>query len=350
MTAREYITTILKDKDVLSKEEHTVCRSLMTAMTKEELTDMAESNTLDWYLQTQAEKILLESVSTKPIKEHNQRWSDYLLSMKSRKNVQASREKLRQGFDYYEWKAQKTILQYFLSNGLKTDRIWAFQKILDDFSIVADTSTKERKTWQDLILSLWQQYRDIKAAWVIVKHFQYDVIEANAELLSADCGYQPVALRLGVNPDYDIDVTRLTDIEQLYVIAKLHRPISDEYAESLFYLNMLSALSSRSEFMPRNASSIMSLNTVRIAVWCLGQLCKTDTIIRFYKCNCAFKASIEQLWTGEYDNGKFWDWVRNKLSEFFPYINHIQQSILEDMMSRNPALRELVESLNLKLA
>lgn len=348
MKPTDYIIELCSEKNELTKNDHAVCRALIAGMDAEERQRLLESGCLDWHLQNLIEVGEPRHTSQKV---RNKSWRKYLRQMRQRTpgKVQEARARLQRLFNHLEWSAQRELLQYFLHNGIKTDRIWALRTIDDDFGIISECRGKARKDLTDAVLQVWLDYHDAVAAKMIVRNYPLEVIERYADLLMQDYDYLHVALRLAANSDYQLDPKRLTDLEHLYALAKLGREVSDDDAESMFYLAMLTALSEENEALPRNGMSLMSLDAVRLSVWCLGRLGKSEIIMEFYEHDRDFTSVAQQEWPSEYDSAAYWDWAKYELSSFFPGLHRVKREVLEEMMRRNPALRELVEKLELQL-
>ncbi len=348
MKATEYIIRMCSEKTELTKNDHAVCRALIYKMSAEEKAELLESDSIDWYVRNIAENG--ETIRS-PRVVRNKSWREYMRLMKDRKSgkVQEARANLQRLFPYLEWSAQCELLLYFLTNGIKTDRIWALRTIDYDFGIISEYRGKSKDLLTDTILRLWLRHHDDIAARIIIQNYPYETVLLFAELLSQDYDYVHVALRLGEDADYHIDAQRLTDIEHLYVLAKLQRKVCDEDAETMFYLVMLTALSVEDDKLPRNGQSLMSIDHVKLGVWCLGRLGKSELIMEFYENDCNFSNVARQELPSGCDATAFWHRAKGKLSSFFPGLHRIKRMVLEDMMRRNSAIRKLVERLDLHI-
>lgn len=138
--------------------------------------------------------------------------------------VSEARSEIKYRFDYLDWSVQKRIVAAFLASG-KTDREWAYTKLL--------------KYWDDsfapVVESLWNQYHEPKCSWPIIRHFPEDYVLKNMNLLSAEKNYYFICRRLGNNPNFSIDKTKLSPLDYLSILYSTGRDIDKKEALNILY-------------------------------------------------------------------------------------------------------------------
>lgn len=139
--------------------------------------------------------------------------------------VSDSRDEIQLRFDYLDWKDQKKIILAFLESG-KTDRQWAYSKVLDYWD----------KSFEPKIKELWEQLYEDKCAWVVIRHFPLEYLSQNIDMFTGDRDYYFVCLRLAEDKDFVIDKDRLSLTDYLAVLYHTDRSITDEEAMDIPYI------------------------------------------------------------------------------------------------------------------
>lgn len=133
--------------------------------------------------------------------------------------VSEARNEIRRRFDFLDWKDQKKILLSFLDSG-KTDRNWAYTKLLDYWDTSFEPKVKE----------LWEQLHEQRCAWAVLRYFPVEYIIQNEETFTEERDYYFICLRLAMNKDYVIDKSRLSITDYLSVLYHTRRTISHSEA------------------------------------------------------------------------------------------------------------------------
>ena len=138
--------------------------------------------------------------------------------------VSEARKEIVQRFDYLDWNIQKRILYKFLDS-CKTDRVWAYSKLLQFWD----------NCFEPLVKSLWEQYHEQKCSWVIIRHFPEVYVVENLNSLLFEGNYFFICKRLGYNPNFYIDRTKLKPLEYLSVVYSCGRNIEKSEALEVLY-------------------------------------------------------------------------------------------------------------------
>ena len=138
--------------------------------------------------------------------------------------VTDSREEIQRRFDYLDWKDQKKILSVFLDSG-KTDRQWAYSKVLDYWD----------KSFEPKIKELWEHLHEDKCSWVVIRHFPIDYISQNLDEFTSERDYFFICLRLAEDKDYIIERDKLSKTDYLAVIYHTGRSIDEKEAEDILF-------------------------------------------------------------------------------------------------------------------
>ena len=138
--------------------------------------------------------------------------------------VSDSREEIKWRFNWLDWKDQKKIITAFLESG-KTDREWAYSKILDYWD----------ESFQPKVKELWEAYHEYKCSWSIIRYFPLEYIIEHIDEFDDDRDYFFICLRLAKDKNYTINRTKLSNIDYLAVLYHTDRDISAEDAyDTLF--------------------------------------------------------------------------------------------------------------------
>jgi hypothetical protein len=141
--------------------------------------------------------------------------------------VAESREEIQKRFEYLDWKVQKKIIVAFLNSG-KTDRQWAYSRILDYWD----------KSFEPRIKELWERYHEEQCSWVVIRYFPVKYLYENVDLFNGQRDYYFICRRLAVNKDFEIDKSKMTNTDYLAVIYHTGRSLDEEEAEKLLYENV----------------------------------------------------------------------------------------------------------------
>ena len=90
------------------------------------------------------------------------------------------------------------------------------------------------------------EYKERDVALFIIRHADEACVLRLDQELAKVVGYQRVALRLGANPHYELDTSRLSTLEWLYAMAKLQRPVSREACEAALAEMLMETIASNS--------------------------------------------------------------------------------------------------------
>lgn len=142
----------------------------------------------------------------------------YYQDKKSGKVVKSRRE-IQYRFEYLEWKDQKKILMAFLQSGM-TDRKWSLFNLLSYWD----------KSFAPIIEELWLKYHEREVAWVIIRFFPIDYVKQNMDTLGAGHNYQDICIRLYGEEDFEMDESRLDEVELLNIYSRTGQSITNEKA------------------------------------------------------------------------------------------------------------------------
>ena len=148
---------------------------------------------------------------------------DLYLNKKS-KQVRYARKCLRERFDKQSYRDQNRILRAFLE-GPAIDCDWAGRVLRDNW----------RKELSGKIKEAWARSKRQMLAYVILRYFPNRYILQEQLSLTQTAGYQYVCARIGNEPEFEMDESRLSTPELLYVMAKLGRTVEDEVMEKRIY-------------------------------------------------------------------------------------------------------------------
>ncbi len=138
--------------------------------------------------------------------------------------VSESRREIQTRFDYLDWKDQKKIVLAFLESG-KTDRRWAYSKVLDFWD----------KSFETKIRELWERLHEDVCSWVVIRHFPINYLIQHIDSFTEDRDYYFICLRLAEDKDYLIDKEKLSLTDYLAVLYHTGRNISIEEADDIPY-------------------------------------------------------------------------------------------------------------------
>ncbi len=138
--------------------------------------------------------------------------------------VSESREEIKWRFNALDWKNQKRIIMAFLDAG-KSDRAWAYSKILDFWDESFFPKVKE----------LWESYHEYKCSWSVIRYFPLDYITEHMDEFTDERDYYFICLRLAKDKEFVIDRTKLSDTDYLALLYHTDRYITAEDARDTLF-------------------------------------------------------------------------------------------------------------------
>ena len=138
--------------------------------------------------------------------------------------VSESREEIQRRFPGLDWKDQKKILNAFLDAG-KSDRHWAYSRLLD----LWDASFEPK------LNGLWEEYREERCAWVIIRHFSLKYIREHMEEMDYGRNYYFICRRMAADSNFVIERNRLDDLDYLITLYHASRTIEETEAKDILY-------------------------------------------------------------------------------------------------------------------
>ena len=138
--------------------------------------------------------------------------------------VSESREEIKWRFNALDWKDQKRIIMAFLDAG-KSDRAWAYSKILDFWDESFFPKVKE----------LWESYHEYKCSWSVIRYFPLDYITEHMDEFTDERDYYFICLRLAKDKEFVIDRTKLSDTDYLALLYHTDRYITAEDARDTLF-------------------------------------------------------------------------------------------------------------------
>ena len=127
--------------------------------------------------------------------------------------VSDSREEIQWRFNGLDWKDQKKILNAFLESG-KTDREWAYSKVLDYWD----------ESFLPKVKELWETYHEYKCSWPVIRYFPLDYISEHIDDFTDERDYYFICIRMAKDKSYVIDRTKLSNKDYLAVLYHTNRP------------------------------------------------------------------------------------------------------------------------------
>lgn len=197
---------------------------------------------------------------------------------KKSKRVRYARQCIKERFDKQSYRDQNRILRAFLS-GPAMDCDCAGRILRDNW----------RKEMKGHVGEAWVRTRSQILAYVILRHFPNNYVLLEQESLSDVAGYQFVCARIGNEPGFFLDESRLTIPNLFYVMAKLRRTIDSEEMEKKLYDFLLNYDGYYDQDPPTPSFSCIS-GWDRM-VWAMGVLGMQDPLIRLLEFENKVKAS-----------------------------------------------------------
>lgn len=187
---------------------------------------------------------------------------------------QEVRKELRDRYKFLAYDEQMQVKQTMMA-GAKLDRLWLCRYY--------------RHNWDEeqlsTIISMYEQYHDREAAFLVVKHAPVDYIKAHEEDLVSATSYLHVRLRYPASDSINYKKL-LFDEDLLYLFAKQHIDFSEfsryvDINEALRSVVINSYHEAYSSFMiDKPYEGFLLSYRARRVVWCLAQLGQTDLILK----------------------------------------------------------------------
>lgn len=186
---------------------------------------------------------------------------------KKSKQVRFARKCLRDRFDNQSYRDQNRILRVFLE-GPAMDCDWAGRILRENW----------RKELKEDIEKSWTRTRRPMLAYVILRHFPNRYILQEQFHLSESAGYQYVCARVGNEPEFVLDESRLCVQDYFYVMAKLGRKVDAEAMEKKIYNFLLNYDGYYDHCL--SSPSFSNIKGWDRMVWAMGVLGMQDALIR----------------------------------------------------------------------
>ena len=223
---------------------------------------------------------------------------------KRSKRVVYARLHLKDRFHKQSYRDQNRILRAFL-NGSNTDCEWACRILRDNW----------RKELARDIKEAWKKSRKPMLAYVILRHFPNAFILEEQERLAQAATYPHVCARVGNEPSFKMDESRLGVVDYLYVMAKLGRSVDSGDAERRLYSFLLD-YDGYYDGCLYPKPSFSSINGWDRMVWAMGVLGMQDALVRLLD----FENRVKEEVQSREGNDKTDDYLENKWFRFFAVI------------------------------
>ncbi len=186
----------------------------------------------------------------------------------SRKEENAAMKELRERFYSMSQEEQTQLILHYLGRQ-KSHRQWAYPYLLDMWD----------ERYAPVVEVLWNEYHEKKCAWSIIMHFPLSFVKEHKEELSIGSNRPFVERRLCEDDTYEIDETKLTPYECVWVYSVTGRKISDEKAMQLLVDNVRRACEMKYIIGRKNLENF-SLDMQKI-MYHLEKMDKFDVTYRF---------------------------------------------------------------------
>lgn len=206
----------------------------------------------------------------KEVASHNEPITTLLklyLNKRSKRVVHA-RLQLKDRFSKQSYRDQNRILRAFLK-GAASDREWACRILRDNW----------RKELARDIEAAWTESPNPMLAFVILRHFPNTFILREQERLAQTASYPHVCARVGNEPSFAMDESRLDVLDYLYVMAKLGRSVDSAEVERRLYSFLLDYDGYYDGFF-YTTPSFSSIEGWDRMVWAMGVLGMQDALVR----------------------------------------------------------------------
>ena len=266
----------------LDEDQNRLYNAILKTIPKETLADLA--NNLEGCALSLKDKIeWMSKDHTREGELHRNEPIGTLLKLfvnKSSKRVVYARKELTTRFNTQSYRDQNKILRAFLQSGAG-DCDFAGRILRDHW----------RKELTEEVKSAWTRTRRPMLAYVILRHLPNDYILSEQEELAGVAGYQHVCAVVGNKPGFDIDMSRISAPDQLYVMAKLGREVDQQEAEKSVYKYLLSY----DKYYDTPLYRVPSFSSIRgwdRMVWAMGVLGMQDALVRLLEFENKVKGSV----------------------------------------------------------
>jgi len=192
---------------------------------------------------------------------------------KRSKCVSYARQALRTRYPYQSFAVQKRILLTFLEDGAKEDVSWAGRTLRDDWI----------PGFAELVVRKWKESRVPALAYTILRHLPAEVVMADQEALASATSYAYVAARIGNEPGFTLDPSRLSVPDYFYVTVKLGRSMGEEEAIAelgSYFSSVPGVVYCYRDAHGRNEPQLCDIPGVPIIIWALGKLGLREPLLR----------------------------------------------------------------------
>ena len=139
-------------------------------------------------------------------------------------------DELKRRYWYKRKEGRLEILRFMLGYNEET-RQWGYRKLQQHWY---DECT-------DIICKLWESYGERVCTQLVAEHAPLEYVKKHAREL-AKGEYGCLCLRLGKEPDFQIDKKQLLPWEYLYIATKLKLEVSEEECELCLYQTMVDSM------------------------------------------------------------------------------------------------------------
>jgi hypothetical protein len=174
---------------------------------------------------------------------------------KSRKYRSKASAELMKRYSQEGLDTQRAILEAFMDGGVK-EMEWAARHLRDAWT----------ESFKEVVKRRWEQTQNKVLGHVILRHFNDSYIMENHEELAKSVGYANVCARVGADPSFAMDSSRLSIPDHFYVAAKLDLPVKCENMEILL-----------NRFLD---SPYVDPGELGLICWALGKLHMTYVLMR----------------------------------------------------------------------
>lgn len=187
-------------------------------------------------------------------------------------NLTRLREGLKSRYDHVPIAYQHRILHCMLLQNTKKERLWAFTRLC--------------KLWdanfEEDVLHLFDEYREVECAHVIIRQFPAEYVYIHREELAAMAGWQWVMERLGRDYPDVLDRTKLLPKDWVRTIVHLNLNEYCSNIEDYLYKTIATTVDAMlwgtRYYCPK---SLRDMPDVGYAVWAMGQMGMTESVLRF---------------------------------------------------------------------
>ena len=279
----------------LAPEQHAIYNAILKTIPKDTLKTIASGlrrepdcaksliDKIEWMSQDHPRKSIEKN---EPIG----RLLRYYIDKKSKK-VEYARKHLRSRFEQQSYQEQNKILKAFL-NGTKDDYEWAAKYLRRNW----------RKEMTSAVSTAWEKTGSLKLAYVILRHLPNEYILKEQTRLSDIAGYQYVCARVGNEPSFEFEESRLDTPDLFYVMAKLGRIVDARQMERWFY-DYLYSYPYDYKQLELKPASLLSIKGVDIMIWAMGVLGMQDALVRLLKFNDKLMNTVDDVYRkGEHES------------------------------------------------